>query len=77
MKWARVECAFSPQALAEAEDSLREFEQRVSEMRSKGETVQPDPVSTQELLKLQVQHLSNVLDSSCGSYYPVVTEVSW
>ncbi|XP_037393333.1 nesprin-1 isoform X3 [Pygocentrus nattereri] len=41
------------ETLAEAEDSLREFEQRVSEMRSKGETVQPDPVSTQELLKLQ------------------------
>ncbi|KAK7133089.1 hypothetical protein R3I94_015094 [Phoxinus phoxinus] len=39
--------------LAEAEDSLREFEQKVSEMRSRGETLQPSQLCTQELLKLQ------------------------
>ncbi len=42
------------QILAEAEDSLREFEQKVSEMRSRGETLQPNQLFTQELLKLQV-----------------------
>ncbi|KAF4071108.1 hypothetical protein AMELA_G00281340 [Ameiurus melas] len=41
------------ETLAEAEDSLREFEQRVCEMRTKGETLQSDPVTTQELLRLQ------------------------
>ncbi|KTG06491.1 hypothetical protein cypCar_00011069 [Cyprinus carpio] len=39
--------------VAEAEDSLREFEQKVSEMRSRGETLQPNQLCTQELLKLQ------------------------
>ncbi|XP_043075052.1 nesprin-1 isoform X1 [Puntigrus tetrazona] len=39
--------------LAEAEDSLREFEQKVSEMRSRGEILQPNQLCTQELLKLQ------------------------
>uniref|UniRef100_A0A8C1U557 Spectrin repeat containing, nuclear envelope 1a n=1 Tax=Cyprinus carpio TaxID=7962 RepID=A0A8C1U557_CYPCA len=39
--------------LAEAEDSLREFEQKVSEMRSRGETLQPNQLCTQDLLKLQ------------------------
>ncbi|XP_052391485.1 nesprin-1 isoform X1 [Carassius gibelio] len=39
--------------LAEAEDSLREYEQKVSEMRSRGETLQPNQLWTQELLKLQ------------------------
>ncbi|KAF5900062.1 nesprin-1-like isoform X2, partial [Clarias magur] len=41
------------ETLAEAEDSLREFEQKVCEMRTKGETLQSDPVTTQELLRLQ------------------------
>ncbi|KAI5615121.1 nesprin-1 isoform X2 [Silurus asotus] len=41
------------ETLAEAEDSLREFEQKVCEIRTKGETLQSDPVTTQELLKLQ------------------------
>ncbi|XP_062858462.1 nesprin-1 isoform X4 [Trichomycterus rosablanca] len=41
------------ETLAEAEDGLREFEQKVSEMRTKGETLQPDSVTTPELLKLQ------------------------
>ncbi|XP_073712130.1 nesprin-1 isoform X2 [Misgurnus anguillicaudatus] len=41
------------EVLAEAEDSLREFEQKVSEMRSRGETLQPNQLCTQELLKLQ------------------------
>ncbi|MCJ8743979.1 hypothetical protein PDJAM_G00100910, partial [Pangasius djambal] len=41
------------ETLAEAEDSLREFEQRVCEMRTKGEKLQSDPVTTQELLRLQ------------------------
>uniref|UniRef100_A0A8C2KL13 Spectrin repeat containing, nuclear envelope 1a n=1 Tax=Cyprinus carpio TaxID=7962 RepID=A0A8C2KL13_CYPCA len=39
--------------LAEAEDSLREFEQKVSEMRSRGETLLPNQLCTQDLLKLQ------------------------
>uniref|UniRef100_A0A8B9L4Z7 Spectrin repeat containing, nuclear envelope 1a n=1 Tax=Astyanax mexicanus TaxID=7994 RepID=A0A8B9L4Z7_ASTMX len=46
-------CVCYTQTLAEAEDGLREFEQRVCEMRGRGETLQQDPVSTQELLKLQ------------------------
>ncbi len=52
------------QILAEAEDSLREFEQKVSEMRSRGETLQPNQLFTQELLKLQV-HTS----LPCGWFY--------
>ncbi|XP_060722109.1 nesprin-1 isoform X2 [Tachysurus vachellii] len=41
------------ETLGEAEGSLREFEQRLCEMKTKGETLQSDPVITQELLRLQ------------------------
>ena len=37
------------------EESLREFEQRVAELKSKAESLQSDQVSKQELLKLQVR----------------------
>ncbi|XP_013867052.1 nesprin-1 isoform X3 [Austrofundulus limnaeus] len=39
--------------LAELEDSLREFEQRVAELRSRADGLQSDQTSKQELLKLQ------------------------
>ncbi|KPP77537.1 nesprin-1-like, partial [Scleropages formosus] len=39
--------------ITEAEESLRELEQRVTELKYKGETLQPDQICTQELLKLQ------------------------
>ncbi|KAK0149352.1 Nesprin-1 [Merluccius polli] len=41
------------EALSEVEDSLREFEQRVAELKNKAESLQSDQVSKQELLKLQ------------------------
>lgn len=45
---------FHEQTLSEVEDGLREFEQRVAELRSRAEGRQPDQISNQELLKLQV-----------------------
>lgn len=42
------------QTLSEVEDGLRDFEQRVSELRARAEGLQADQVSNQELLKLQV-----------------------
>lgn len=36
------------------EDSLREFEQRVTELKTRAEGLQSDQISNQELLKLQV-----------------------
>ncbi|KAG5277589.1 hypothetical protein AALO_G00119350 [Alosa alosa] len=49
----------------EAEDSLREFDQRVQELRSRGETLQPDQTSAQELLKLQDCYEELVLMVGC------------
>uniref|UniRef100_A0A8C1K642 Spectrin repeat containing, nuclear envelope 1a n=1 Tax=Cyprinus carpio TaxID=7962 RepID=A0A8C1K642_CYPCA len=49
----KMNAAVDRPIVAEAEDSLREFEQKVSEMRSRGETLQPNQLCTQELLKLQ------------------------
>uniref|UniRef100_A0A3B3SWR2 Uncharacterized protein n=1 Tax=Paramormyrops kingsleyae TaxID=1676925 RepID=A0A3B3SWR2_9TELE len=45
-----------PQTIAEAEESVRELEQRMVELKSRGEVLQPDQVCTQELLKLQDAH---------------------
>lgn len=42
------------QVLSEVEDSLREFEQRVSELKTRAEGLQSEQISSQELLKLQV-----------------------
>ena len=36
------------------EDSLREFEQRVNELKTRAEGLQSEQTSNQELLKLQV-----------------------
>ncbi|KAG7239212.1 hypothetical protein INR49_029965 [Caranx melampygus] len=41
------------EALSEVEDSLREFEQRVSELKTRAEGLQSEQISSQELLKLQ------------------------
>ncbi|XP_057678025.1 nesprin-1 isoform X5 [Corythoichthys intestinalis] len=41
------------ETLSEVEDSLREFEQRVTELKTKAEGLQSDRLSHQELLKLQ------------------------
>ena len=49
------------QTLSEVEDSLREFEQRVTELKARAEG-QSDQISNQELLKLQVYQLL------CGAY---------
>lgn len=42
------------QTLSEVEDSLKEFEQKVTELKTKAEGRQSDSSSNQELLKLQV-----------------------
>lgn len=42
------------QTLSEVEDSLKEFEQRLSELKSRAEGPRSDKISNQELLKLQV-----------------------
>lgn len=42
------------QTLSEVEDSLKEFEQKVTELKMKAEGLQSDSSSNQELLKLQV-----------------------
>ncbi|TNN68504.1 Nesprin-1 [Liparis tanakae] len=41
------------ETLTEVEESLREFEQRVTELKTKAEGLQSDQISNQELLKLQ------------------------
>lgn len=41
------------EALSEVEDSLREFEQRVTELKTRAEGLQSEQISHQELLKLQ------------------------
>lgn len=42
------------QTLSEVEDSLREFEQRVTELKTRAEGIHSDQISNQDLLKLQV-----------------------
>ncbi|XP_061097143.1 nesprin-1-like isoform X2 [Conger conger] len=49
------------ESISEAEDSLREIEQRISELKTRGEELHPDQVSTQELLKLQDMYEELVL----------------
>lgn len=51
------------QTLSEVEESLREFEQRVTELKTRAEGLQADQVSNQELLKLQV-----ILSSTCSLF---------
>ncbi|XP_031731325.1 nesprin-1 isoform X8 [Anarrhichthys ocellatus] len=41
------------ETLSEVEESLREFEQRVTELKTRAEGLQSDQISNQELLKLQ------------------------
>ncbi|XP_039981880.1 nesprin-1-like isoform X3 [Xiphias gladius] len=41
------------EVLSEVEDSLREFEQRVTELKTRAEGLKPEQFSNQELLKLQ------------------------
>ncbi|XP_071335456.1 nesprin-1 isoform X2 [Trachinotus anak] len=41
------------EALSEVEDSLREFEQRVTELKTRAEGLQSEKIPSQELLKLQ------------------------
>ncbi|XP_062293158.1 nesprin-1 isoform X4 [Scomber scombrus] len=41
------------ETLSEVEDSLKEFEQRVTELKTRAEGLQSDQISNQELLKLQ------------------------
>ncbi|XP_074471039.1 nesprin-1-like isoform X4 [Sebastes fasciatus] len=41
------------ETLSEVEDSLREFEQKVTELKARAEVLQADQISNQELLKLQ------------------------
>ncbi|XP_026174038.1 nesprin-1 isoform X1 [Mastacembelus armatus] len=41
------------EALSEVEDSLREFEQRVSELKTRAEGLHSDQIANQDLLKLQ------------------------
>lgn len=54
-------CCIVLQTLSEVEDSLREFEQRVTELKARAEG-QSDQISNQELLKLQVYQIL------CGAY---------
>lgn len=53
MKTLKMSCCL--QTLLEVEDSLREFEQRLSELKSRTEGPRSDKISNQELLKLQVE----------------------
>lgn len=49
------------QVIASAEDSLKDFEQRITELKTRGAVLQVDQISTNKLLKLQVL---NKTDSS-------------
>ncbi|XP_076833611.1 nesprin-1-like isoform X2 [Brachyhypopomus gauderio] len=41
------------ETIAEAEEILREFEQKITDLKSRGMELQPDQISTNQLLKLQ------------------------
>lgn len=40
--------------IASAEESLKDFEQRITELKSRGAALQADQISTNKILKLQV-----------------------
>ena len=42
------------QVIASAEESLKDFEQRITELKTRGAALQADQISTNKLLKLQV-----------------------
>lgn len=44
------------QVIANAEDSLKDFELRITELKTKGAALQADQISSNELLKLQVSY---------------------
>lgn len=49
-----VNVMFSHQVIVSAEESLKDFEQRITELKTRGAALQVDQVSTDKLLKLQV-----------------------
>lgn len=42
------------QVIASAEETLKDFEQRIIELKTRGAALQPDQISANKLLKLQV-----------------------
>lgn len=49
------------QVIANAEENLKDFEQRISELKSRGGALQADQISTNKILKLQVTELAAFL----------------
>lgn len=47
------------QVIASAEDNLKDFEQKITELKTKGTLLQADQISTNKLLKLQVIRKNN------------------
>lgn len=45
------------QVIANAEENLKDFEQRISELKMRGGDLQADQISTNKILKLQVTTL--------------------
>lgn len=46
------------QVIANAEENLKDFEQRISELKTRGGALQADQISTNKILKLQVMRLT-------------------
>ncbi len=47
------------QVIASAEESLKDFEQRITELKTRGAALQADQISTNKILKLQVTHITD------------------
>lgn len=47
------------QVIASAEDNLKEFEQRITELKTRGAALQADQMSTNKILKLQVINITD------------------
>lgn len=48
-----------PQVIAGAEESLKDFEQRITELKTRGAALHADQISINKLLKLQVTSLTD------------------
>lgn len=45
------------QVIASAEESLKDFEERITELKTRGSALHADQISTNKLLKLQVTYM--------------------
>lgn len=64
------------QVIANAEESLRDFEQRITELKTRGAALQADQISTNKILKLQVA-TPTALIKGCSFTVAVLSVTKW